>query len=402
MSTRTAVGCGAFVLLAWACSERGSDQPAPGQPGDTTSAGAPSPVQAGNAGSAGSGPSHAGAASGGTTGGKATGGSATGGNAAGGNAAGVNATGGSATGGNATGGNATGEAGATNDAGAGGGGDSTILEPASGALIGLYYGDESVAATTQKLGRSLPLHLTYYAWSDDWTKANTASDIKAGRVPFVNWELYEGGDLDQIIAGDFDAMLEQRATAAKALGKPLFLDLGAEMNGDWSPWSGAENGKSSDKFVAMYRHVHDQLQSADNVIWVWCPNVTDEPREAWNEALDYYPGDAYVDWTCVDGYNWGSSNGGGWQSFESVFRDIYPKLASKHKPIMIGEMASAEVGGDKAAWIAQIIPTLKSDYPLIKGLLWFDVDKETDWRISSSTASEAAFKTMVSDPYFNP
>jgi len=301
-----------------------------------------------------------------------------------------------------SGGSGSSAGGSGSEAGAPGQDDDEILAPAKGALIGQYYGDGSIEATKQKLGRMLPVHLTYYAWSDDWTAGETKADLKNDRIPFVNWELYDGGELDQIIDGTFDSMLRQRATAAKALGKKLFLDLGAEMNGDWSPWSGAQNGKSADKYVAMYRHVHDELADADNIVWVWCPNVTDEPNEAWNAAMAYYPGDDYVDWTCVDGYNWGSSNGGGWQSFKSVFKTIYPKLASKNKPIMIGEMASAEVGGDKADWIAQIIPVLQNDYPLIKGLIWFDVDKETDWRISSSPDAEAAFKAMVNDPYFKP
>jgi hypothetical protein len=65
-------------------------------------------------------------------------------------------------------------------------------------------------------------------------------------------------------------------------------------------------------------------------------------------------------------------------------------------------MASAEVGGDKGAWIDEIIPTLRSSYPLIKGLVWFDINKETDWRISSTPASEEAFKRLATDPYFNP
>jgi beta-mannanase len=82
--------------------------------------------------------------------------------------------------------------------------------------------------------------------------------------------------------------------------------------------------------------------------------------------MDYYPGDAYVDWTGVDGYNWGTRNGG-WQTFKHVFRNIYPLLAAKNKPILIGEMASAEAGGDKAKWIDDIIPTLRTEYPLVKG-----------------------------------
>jgi beta-mannanase len=56
--------------------------------------------------------------------------------------------------------------------------------------------------------------------------------------------------------------------------------------------------------------------------------------------MDYYPRHAYVDWTGVDGYNCGTKNGG-WQSFERVFQKIYPLLATKKKPILIGEMSSS-------------------------------------------------------------
>jgi len=278
----------------------------------------------------------------------------------------------------------------------------SILEPATGALLGLYYGDASISATATKLGRTVPLHLTYYAFSDDWTTDNTAEDLRTGRIPFVNWELF-GATLDDIAKRTYDTLLNQRAAAAKKLGKPFFIDFGAEMNGDWSPWSGAQNGNSSATYAAAYRHVHDIFVAAGatNVIWAFCPNVTSVPNVSWNAPLQYYPGDSYVDWMCVDGYNWGTSQAGdAWQSFYQVFKDVYPLLASKNKPIIIGEMASTELGGDKASWIGQIVPTLKNQFPLIKGLLSFDINKENDWRISSSVTSEAAFKTMANGPWF--
>lgn len=281
------------------------------------------------------------------------------------------------------------------------GAPSTESTDTGGVLLGLYYGDESIEATSQKLQRTVPLHLTYYDFDHDWTGSVTRSDIQAGRIPLVNWEIFNA-KLDDIIGGVYDDMLSRRAREAKALGAQMFVDLGAEMNGDWSPWGGAQNGKSAEKYVAAYRHVHNALAEADNLVWLWCPNVTDEPREVWNAAMNYYPGDNYVDWTCVDGYNWGNAGGAGWQSFEEIFTDIYPQLAAKNKPIMIGEMASAESGGSKAEFINGIVPTLKSKFPLIKGLVWFDINKETDWRISSSPESEAAFIQMIADPYFNP
>ena len=108
------------------------------------------------------------------------------------------------------------------------------------------------------------------------------------------------------------------------------------MNGD-EAWS----GNNAPLYVSAYRHIHDLFVAAGatNVVWVWCPNITD--NDGGNRAtMDYYPRHAYVDWTGVDGYNCGTKNGG-WQSFERVFQKIYPLLATKKKPILIGEMSSS-------------------------------------------------------------
>jgi hypothetical protein len=273
---------------------------------------------------------------------------------------------------------------------------SSILEPAAGVLLGQYYGSGSVAQTTAKLGRTPPVHLTYYAWTDDWTGTVTKEDLAAGRIPLVNWEPHKI-DFTKIVDGSLDATIVARANGSKALRKKFFLDFAAEMNGD-EAWG----GNDAPLYVAAYRHIHDLfvVAGATNVVWAWCPNVTDIHGGNKN-TMDYYPGDAYVDWTGVDGYNWGTKNGG-WQTFQQVFKDIYPLLVAKKKPIMIGEMSSAQAGGDKGKWIDEIIPTLRTSFPLIKCLVWFDINKEADWRISSSPESEAAFIRMAKDPYFNP
>jgi hypothetical protein len=263
-------------------------------------------------------------------------------------------------------------------------------------LLGQFYGAGSVAQTAAKLGRTPPVHLTYYAWDADWNGSVTKADLAAGRIPLVNWEPHKI-DFAKIIDGSLDATIVARAKGAKALGQKFFLDFAAEMNGD-EAWG----GNNPTLYVAAYRHIHDLFVAAGatNVVWAWCPNVTDTPGGN-RTTMDYYPGDSYVDWTGVDGYNWGTKNGG-WQTFQHVFKDIYPLLAAKKKPIIIGEMSSAEAGGDKGKWIDEIIPTLRTTFPLIKCVVWFDINKEADWRISSSPASEAAFIRMAKDPYFNP
>ncbi len=119
------------------------------------------------------------------------------------------------------------------------------------------------------------------------------------------------------------------------------------------------------------------------------------------EAL--YPGDAYVDWLGLDGYNWGTSAPGkSWQSFAQVFGATYADLtALSAKPLLIAKTASAEAGGDKADWIADAYSarTLRQ-FPRIRGIIWFNEDKETDWRIESSASAQAAFAQAVSSPTY--
>jgi hypothetical protein len=100
----------------------------------------------------------------------------------------------------------------------------------------------------------------------------------------------------------------------------------------------------------------------------------------------------------MDGYSWGSSRPwSSWQSFGEIFEGLYADYA-RRKPIMICEVASAEVGGDKAAWIRDMHRSLGRRFAAVRAMAWFDVDKETDWRVASSRASLAAFRALAADP----
>jgi hypothetical protein len=61
------------------------------------------------------------------------------------------------------------------------------------------------------------------------------------------------------------------------------------------------------------------------------------------------------------------------------------------RPVTIGEVGCPEVGGDKGRWISDMWSTLTA-WPQVRGMMWFDFDKETDWRIDSSPASLAAYQ----------
>jgi hypothetical protein len=273
--------------------------------------------------------------------------------------------------------------------------DGVPLVPDEGSYLGVYYGDGDEATTDEAIGRTPPLHLTYFGWADDWVASDAvAADAAAGRLSLVNWEPFDV-EFDDIVAGDYDEMIVERATAAAGLEHPVFVDFAAEMNEE-EGWGGHD----PELYVAAYRHLHDLFAAHDggNVVWVWAPNNVDSADAP--PALDYYPGDDYVDWTGIDGYNWGTSRPGfAWQSFEEVFAPMYAHLATLGKPVLIGETASDDRGGDKAAWIDEIVPTLRDDFPDIRAVVWFDVKKERDWRLRSSPASAAAFAALAADPY---
>jgi beta-mannanase len=226
-----------------------------------------------------------------------------------------------------------------------------------------------------------------------------------GAIPLVTWEpwLYTQGisqpaySLQKIMNGDFDAYITKWAADSKAWGHPCFLRFAHEMNGNWYPWSELMNANSSGQYVQTWRHVHDLFtkQGVTNVTWVWSPNI----EYAGSISLyQLYPGDSYVDWIGLDGYNWGSLNNNQWKTFAQVFEPTYRAVLelSPAKPLMIAEMATTEEGGDKAAWISDAYMTqLPASFPKIRAVVWFNENKETDWRIESSPAAQSAFANAL-------
>jgi len=159
------------------------------------------------------------------------------------------------------------------------------------------------------------------------------------------------------------------------------------------------NGNAPADFVPAWRHMKDLFaaEGATNVKFVWSPNADSVPNTAANGIAKYWPGESYVDLIAIDGYNFGGSTST-WRSFASVFSGAYSAVTalSATKPVFIAETACSTVGGDKAAWIAEMYRVLPSRFPRISGVTWFNTLKERDWRVESSAASLAAYKVGLS------
>jgi len=233
--------------------------------------------------------------------------------------------------------------------------------------------------------------IPFFGWSSSATPAT------ANQRPFR---------LARVINGSFDPFIRRFAEEARDWGHPFFLRFNWEMNGFWFPWSEGVNGNKPGQFVAAWRHVHDIFNAvgADNVTWAWCPNV-DFTRKL-IPLHRVYPGHRYVDWTCLNGFNWGKrQDSAGWQNFNKIFHETYKRVLriAPRKPLVIGEVASNERGGSKPAWIGHMLKIVPNKYRKIRGLIWFDVrDRNTHWPIESSRKTTRSFAHWIQRDVFRP
>lgn len=255
-----------------------------------------------------------------------------------------------------------------------------------------------------QVGKPVSLVMFFHYWIEGDFPTSLMNTIRNhGSIPVVSWEPFdESGQQDtswgRIASGGQDGYVRKWAQDSKAWGHPYFLRFSWEMNGYWNPYA-----NQYENYIPMWKHVRDVFnqEGASNVTWVWCPNIegySTRPMEK------FYPGSDSVDWVCMDGYNFGTSQSwSSWQSFGDLFSATYSKLGSiaPQKPIMIGEFASGENGGVKPDWIRDAFMTqIPNKFPNVKAIVWFDINKETDWRVNSSEASRIAYAQSIASNYY--
>jgi len=235
-----------------------------------------------------------------------------------------------------------------------------------------------------------------------------------GAIPVLSWNSSgspaETDDPNfqfaDVLQGAHDAYIREFAEAARDWGHPFFLRFNWEMNGDWFAWSEAVNGNQPGEFVATWQRVHDIFTSvgAANVSWVWCPYA--DPHRKFGALQRFYPGDGYVDWTCMDGYNWGRNptNPHPWRTFDLIFGKTYRSIVQRiapEKPMMLAEIAS--IGSEKArsAWIKKMFWMLANRYRQVRGLIWFNqIDRGIDWILDDAPKAARTFAKGVRNPMF--
>jgi cellulose synthase/poly-beta-1,6-N-acetylglucosamine synthase-like glycosyltransferase len=271
-----------------------------------------------------------------------------------------------------------------------------LLIPQDGIYFG-YYLPQLNAHPVDPIPKSVAnekssLLMYYQDWSPE-SKFDSAFLNRisgSGHVPVVTWEPWvsnrpekTGYKPQDIVNGSQDKFIRNWAKEAAAYRKPFYLRFAHEMNGNWYQW-GDQNGSTA--YIAMWKYVHDifEQEGANNVIWLWSPNNTDEFGST-DSILSYYPGDNYVDWVGFSGFNWGtSSRVSHWSSFKDIAYGAYEKLSTINKPIMVAETSSVSTGGNKQAWFDQTLMRDLPELPRIKAVILFDQNfNNSDFSLTS-------------------
>ena len=212
-----------------------------------------------------------------------------------------------------------------------------------------------------------------------------------------------GQDAD-VAAGRYDPQITAFADAVASFGRPVFIRIGYEFEGNWNNYQPAT-------FSSAWIHITKILRKRGlPFATVWCAAGASSGWPALSHLMKFYPGDDWVDWWAVD-----------------VFSDdefTRPQLSEfldasrlHRKPVMIGEMTPRYVGvldGPKSweRWFAPMLHLLRSR-PEIKATAYINWEWREwsdrlgfnwrDWgdaRLSRNAMVRDAWVQALNDPVF--
>lgn len=210
-----------------------------------------------------------------------------------------------------------------------------------------------------------------------------------------------------IANGNCDAFLHKAGKNLHEVKQPFYFLFAWEMNNPQLAWSVPTSGSSSDDFMATWRHINAifKQEKVTNAIWVFCPNTQGGKSISYDKI---YPGNNYVDWIGLDGYNWGTTQSWShWQSFSEVFTASYNHLVNiaPDKPMVIAEVNTTDQGGDKSAWYTDMFTQqIPYNFPKIQAVVIYNEDRsqqeQVNWKVDVTSNTLHAFSSAVHAEFY--
>jgi mannan endo-1,4-beta-mannosidase len=240
--------------------------------------------------------------------------------------------------------------------------------------------------------RVKPRLVVYYsAWNDPFS--TSFAQVAWDHAAYVLDQLEpKNVSLAAIAAGDSDAYLRSYARAVVAFGHPVILSFGHEMNGTWYSWGDGHTPPAT--FVAAWRHIVRVFRAhgAANVTWLWTVNSI---AGASSSLRRWWPGNAWVDWTGIDGYYFRATD-----TFSSVFGATIADVRTiSSAPLLIAETAVGTTP-NRESQIGGLFAGVRAER--LAGVVWFDKEQHAglyhqDWRLENDPSAIAAFTAAAAN-----
>jgi len=215
----------------------------------------------------------------------------------------------------------------------------------------------------------------------------------------------DGNNLDGAVAGGaYDVQIDAFADAVLSFRRPVFIRIGYEFDGSWNNYSPAT-------FQGAWKRIAGRLRARSvPFASIWCAAGGSSGWPTISRLMEYYPGDAWVDWWGIDIFSK--------EEFANPSLEAFLAVARAHrKPVSIGEMTPRFVGvteGERswALWFEPMFGLLKR-HPEIKAIDYIDWDWKAwsdrlgfpwkDWgdaRLESNSVVRERWVKALSDPIF--
>ena len=201
-----------------------------------------------------------------------------------------------------------------------------------------------------------------------------------------------------IVQGRHDKYIRQwarelKAASARHNNRRIGVRFAHEAAGPWFPWSIRKFDNSAANYKGAWRHLHKQFATVGarkNALFIWSQYF---PRKG------TYPGDRYIDYIGFTVLNFGRHQkriNGKWvwkNKWRTAASQVNPAVKAvksfSKRPILLMEVASSHLGGNKSRWLRQGYLKAYRQHPRIRGILYLDTSvpsnvrgqRHPDWRL---------------------
>lgn len=238
-------------------------------------------------------------------------------------------------------------------------------EPEAGIFTGAYVQTDShISADISKyeelLGQKQTFKVFDYKADEGISKYEILKCMAQKKIPYIKLLLGTDYDLTPLYQMIFDIKAAYQI--------PIFIELYPITQKAYEPSSYRET------YQRAYEIIHKYIKDV-TIVW-----SSDDTRV--EDAMIYYPGDRYTDWTGINIYIPRYKSNEPYIYLDNQKLDYWYKLFQGKKPMMISGLAISHFSRiDHAYQIQDTIEKLTlfyqdilQDYPRIKGIIYMDVD----------------------------